>query len=802
MKKENTKLYLQVLPGKLLSEKYLGHLNVGMPYSVVAYTADCTQGVPFDMFDKVIVGLLQIEEGLSLEDIGEILGMNVRDAPEEFRMKDPAEYDILKDALVSLHQFEMIELGDVDCSSCALTPIGRKYAELGMKFKRQKAKPFDLHFDHLSGKYFDASDHFKNKGGQQEDFEMVEAFEDRGLLREIIARQRPDIYNPSEGNLYENLQLNILGSKRRRLEVKAALLYNLDQETFRVLAYDKDCQEEIPFATKWLNENRLEELVQEWTSCDKGALSPEVQDPFMSYVLDLLLESEESQKINDPKALAALFQKVHSQMTFVDPEYFWNKLGDFVGQEVQQVFCFLPEPAEMDLLPLSSLLGTKSAPDLFCIHPPLHLEDTEDPPASFELLNGEREAFLLEQKTVSRFETWLLGEEEVEVFALSRVDLPPEGKGIGYRTLHRRRVPRKEMAASVAKIKRLLAEKWLPLTLQKVEGHCISELAKEAADKQTIAAYSDLGKEIWPLRDAFGKEEMESFQAIEDLKAQLVAEKKAQLGDQLMQQLQDIQGRYSKLEEPVLKDFVESKRQVAALKEKSMEDLAELLSAIGTFLDTLEEDEKKWIAEKAAKVYVIDTNVFIEDPQVLDKVPKKDRIALNLTVLDELDRLKTRPETKSNAQRAIRNINKLLKQTKGKDPRIRKVKADLSRLPEELRKKSGDNYLLSIALAIKDGKAILLTFDKNLQNKARFLDIDFQTPRNLEIDGQINFAQIFHQMEEGKEGRKRVEAFIQAIRKAHPDFSYKVLGHKRAWEFVASLPGFEVVEKHFITFNP
>ena len=47
------------------------------------YSATCTEAVEFTLFDKTICGLLNIENSLSFEEIGEILGFNVTDNPSQ-----------------------------------------------------------------------------------------------------------------------------------------------------------------------------------------------------------------------------------------------------------------------------------------------------------------------------------------------------------------------------------------------------------------------------------------------------------------------------------------------------------------------------------------------------------------------------------------------------------------------------------------------------------------------------------------------------------------------------------------------
>lgn len=119
------------------------------------------------------------------------------------------------------------------------------------------------------------------------------------------------------------------------------------------------------------------------------------------------------------------------------------------------------------------------------------------------------------------------------------------------------------------------------------------------------------------------------------------------------------------------------------------------------------------------KCYIIDTNVFIDCPDIINKISRSDKIVLSAKVVDELDAAKVRldEEGKQNAARALRLINSLLKPRK-----IEMVCADLSLLPADFGK-SPDNMILSVAMKFKGQNPIMLTSDNGLQIKSKGLGI-------------------------------------------------------------------------------
>ncbi len=118
--------------------------------------------------------------------------------------------------------------------------------------------------------------------------------------------------------------------------------------------------------------------------------------------------------------------------------------------------------------------------------------------------------------------------------------------------------------------------------------------------------------------------------------------------------------------------------------------------------------------------YIIDTNVFVNCPDIITKIDEKYLVILSAKVIDELDKLKIKLDSseKQNVEKALRNINRAMDK--------RNVKMELSDpelLPADFNKKSPDNNILTVALKFKHENPILLTSDNGLQVKAKGLEI-------------------------------------------------------------------------------
>lgn len=131
------------------------------------------------------------------------------------------------------------------------------------------------------------------------------------------------------------------------------------------------------------------------------------------------------------------------------------------------------------------------------------------------------------------------------------------------------------------------------------------------------------------------------------------------------------------------------------------------------------ERKKKEINNEKQNLYVIDTNVFVDYPDIIQKIEKQYPILLSAKVIDELDYLKISlsDDQKGNVRKALKNINASLNIRD-----IRMEMADVSLLPLDFNKKSPDNMILSVLLKYKKDNPILLTSDNGLQIKAKGLN--------------------------------------------------------------------------------
>ena len=121
--------------------------------------------------------------------------------------------------------------------------------------------------------------------------------------------------------------------------------------------------------------------------------------------------------------------------------------------------------------------------------------------------------------------------------------------------------------------------------------------------------------------------------------------------------------------------------------------------------------------------YIIDTNVFLDKPDIISKIDDDHFVVLSAKVLDELDHLKVKKNMsvarKKRVAKALKHIRESMDERE-----IVLEDSDVRLLPRDFDKNSPDNKILSVALKFMDENPILLTSDYGLQVRAKGLGIE------------------------------------------------------------------------------
>lgn len=131
------------------------------------------------------------------------------------------------------------------------------------------------------------------------------------------------------------------------------------------------------------------------------------------------------------------------------------------------------------------------------------------------------------------------------------------------------------------------------------------------------------------------------------------------------------------------------------------------------------EKKRKELVEGKENIYIIDTNVFVNCPDIISRIGNKYKIVIPAKVLEELDKLKLKVDVdKAKLNEAAKNIHyAFIKHYSQMED------TNLSLLPKGFDKNNPDCMILSVALKYKNEHPILLTSDNILLSRASGLGI-------------------------------------------------------------------------------
>lgn len=674
------------------AEIYLGHIPFAFHYTKAQFKATCTEAIPFNPFDKVICELLKVENSLSLEEIGDILGMNVN--PN--KILDLAEKEILTEALRSLSSQEfgrMIDGGDINFSSCRLTSTGREYAEKKSKFRITENKPFTIFFDHTTGNHKQAKQYFEFVQGSTSNKQFAVDLIDDSALKEIASIQIPEIYNPEKQYSFTDAELQ--RQQNFYVEFPVAITFNVKNNSYQFYCYDTANKNIHKQFDQWVNENEevkqtlLSELKTRQTTENTNDFSKSYLNQLLGYDTNTTIITEKSNLLKDE---------------FIDEQLFLSCLNEvFDPKKKIEFFLCLPSVSTNIYQTLSKIVQqTENTDSRFFFIFPSNLDESLG--QSFEQLQNIAEEvvnlYVIQLKVNSLF---LIAKTESDSHYFEPITKTLNGFNKAF--FQKRNWDSR-------------AEKTEKLFLERFSGEYSTRLCNEV----TITINEDI-------QESVTKEQLEELEFYE---LKLLPFKGNEIVNQTLELIEVFRhDRIEKLDEQLNQQFDEIELQLAKLEtEKELDNICKEFEFVKSEIlyDTSEVfakserikqiiQSKKEEFEEVKRVYsfVVDTNIFFKDPEIISKIPAKHKIVIAGKVIDELDKFKTDAQLKNIAVKSIKAISKA--------KNVHRAKANVKFLPIDFNKKSPDNIILATALMYKDKSGILITNDNGLQEKAKTVEM-------------------------------------------------------------------------------
>lgn len=751
MKDVDYKIFERIRDSKKLTELYVGSVDYPWTFSSAQYNAVCTEALPLNPFEKVICGLLVIENSLSFYQTGKILGLNIKDDPENMEFKDPAEYEILIETLNSLYEFGMISREDEYFSNYSLTEIGNEYYSKRKKFRKGLNKSFSIYYDLETGENEQAKDLFSSviPNTKHEKDIIPEHLADEKYIKQFAHSQIPQIYDEQIGNSFTNL----VGGRYVEMTIRITfgIIYDFSQKVIRL----------VPFSNV-LNENYLLNAVT-----DNADLKERIINTFIVKQIPTTNINPRQNQFED--SLIAL-------QTDVDYDIYMNKAEEALKKRTNyESHANFYEDGKQYAIIASNI--DKS--NLFNVHlnvPILHEYDYRN--INLIAKNNKVKIFLTTEEDIDTtfpnnvFYSKIISPDEIYVLGDSKL-IPSffsykiNGVSIEVKCLERIYENTDELTFNH---KKCIAAKYLPIYFDAYCSLLDADIPKP--NKKTIERLINAKQDINVFEDCI------SDLGYSEKMRELDNKREIKIMETRVKYINTLISNFSTLSNVNIEEII------------SLEEIENLLSKIDTIFNNLQEEtdstmgtsvsldysnsclklqtdiiifeEKLKKREKCLrqdllqKVFIIDTNIFVVCPTIMDYINKKDRIVVSFIVLQELDILKVRlkGKEKENVKKAIKEIN--YKQ-RMKSMNFNVERGDISLLPLEYQNRTGDFMILSLAVKHKNENenVFMLTNDLNLQNFSLSLDIPIKKASDLAPSSSILVSSVSSSREEKNEDSTR-----------------------------------------------
>lgn len=705
--KLDIEIYKSLINDINVSEIYLSHIPFPFHYSQAEYTATCTEAFPFDPFDKVICELLKVEESLSMEEIGDILGMNVYSSENPKRYLDLAEREILIEALQSLSssEFGMIQGGDINYSRCRLTSIGREYAQKKNKFKTTTNKPFTIFLDHTTGDSINAKKHFEFANGKAPANVKTIDLPNEKTLKEIVAVQAPEIYDPIKQFSFTNAVLS--RKKDLVIEYLIAITYDIIEKSYRFYCYNNDNKIVINSFTDWLNGN--ESIKQQLI--DKFSLNTSsesiLSNSSSSQIIKQFSNYSENSKIQNCK-----HELLNNE--FIDELLFYSSFSELIDskEKIDLYLClpFITEEIYTSLIEIVQKSENINSRFFFIFPYQLSLMKVNYC-SQFESFSCKLENVYIMYSVVRSFT--LICKKQTASFYIDSFSCVINNFSKNF-------FQRKPWDSSINEYENYLLEKfsdiYVSIICNKVNDTVNIDIvvanSKEQFDK--LSSY-ELKLNPFVNIDKYYNTICVTLDLIDKFRKDRIALLKVKVHNHF----EEIKNKLSSIDDE--KKFLEVQKEFNKAVAEIIFNDPVVLCEVEDLNNLIAQKKLEFDEAKKSYSFIIDTNVFIKDPEIISKIPASYKVIIAAKVIDELDGFKANPQLKEVASKSIREI------FIDKNKNIRRAKANLKLLPPDFNKRSPDNFILAVAIMYKDTNGILITDDKGLHEKAKTIEMQVMT---------------------------------------------------------------------------
>jgi hypothetical protein len=731
----NIRGFQQVVNEKKVSELYLGTLDINWKFLKVGYNAICTEALPLTFFEKMVCGIANLDEKVYLNDLAHIMGLNIEEDILNLKFQDKAETEILMETLRSLNEYGMISKPDDSFSYIELTPLGKEYYVQGRKFKQGQNKGFTMYFDLMA----DDNEHARELFGKLSvdgsifDEELSIPYADEAYVKQFAERQIPQYYSKTTGNSFTDMSVSSTEVLYKKIVV--CIIYDSFIEKFRLDIVDDGGLDRSYLADYLNRENITKKYLDEFASQHISTIAqkPTSQTEFEEEITRVQRDAEYEIFNKNPQNAVKIVSDFAHSPKYMEVENVFNFINIRIkNKDIKSVFIHIPtiSPEEVEII------NSISENDNIKIY--LTSGNVNDCDSSF----SDRIFVLRDEQKLSP----ILMLDDVLYESQDLVFMNGEGC-LSVEFLHRQDT---DLEQKWSDITSKFAKHYLPIEIKEIsdilydESDCdvferinnLNSLENHIRFDSTYIISTGYSEQV----DSIYKSRNEKLiNIISDYTRNLIEEveklKEETLIDSIdtIEKMTQVKDRLDTIKKKIIPE-----RLLPLSKEIREEGIMLALdNTIHSFETRLDERDVFLRQELLPKSYIIDTNIFVLFPKVMDFISKEDRIILSGKVLDELDKLKgtTVGADKKNVLQAIREINYMLKMLR---ENVILEAADTRLLPEDFDKKNSDNIILSVALKYRDRNPFMVTNDTNFQNRAAFLNIPSKGLKDILPDDVYN----------------------------------------------------------------
>lgn len=315
----------------------IGQINIEWRYAIGQYDVECLQDLQFNAFDKVICGILNNHGGsLSKVQLGDIMGLNVIDDPNNQKYRDKAESKILDDAIESLRGYGIV---DCDFRNVYLTSIGKQALLNGKKQKSSKEN-ITLHFDLLTKNDTLAPELVSRFASVSEEITIGDSIQiDDERIRKNILSRYPQLFDEDKGKSIGNTTIRSL--KLYKVDIPVDIIYDFSTSSYDIalncISSDAaNFTDNVAFQDAILSEffsNTREAIIY------KPSIQIELEQGFSSNDEPNLLICSKSNFISNLTKIITSKLNVICLYLYEINEEIWKQLANFSAQHRDTMVC-------------------------------------------------------------------------------------------------------------------------------------------------------------------------------------------------------------------------------------------------------------------------------------------------------------------------------------------------------------------------------------------------------------------------------------------------------------------------------